>query len=47
MEIEKKSRGMLERYRSLMIVPNLVFAIERTVVHMEFAQVRVCIHREP
>ena len=28
------------------IVPNVVFTIERTVVHITFAQVRVCIHRE-
>jgi hypothetical protein len=29
-----------------MIVPNLVLAIERTVVRIVFAQVRVYIHRD-
>jgi hypothetical protein len=33
--------------RHKLIIPNLVLAIERTVVRIAFAQVRVHIHKEP
>jgi hypothetical protein len=41
--------GIVEanRWKMALIVPNLVLAIERTEVHIVFAQVRVRIHREP
>jgi hypothetical protein len=39
--------GIRNPPRDKLIIPNLVLAIERTVVRIAFAQVRVHIHKEP